>query len=242
MRLLLVEDNEDLAELVTKGLAAAGFAADAVATAQDAREVLATKRYAAVVLDLGLPDADGLKVLQSLRQPDGTLPCAVVMLTEAGSADVATAAMKAGALDYLTKDRLDADTLRRAIGSAVPILMLTARTAEVDRVVGLEAGADDYIVKPFSMPELVARVRAMLRRRELDLGEATNGVKRVGGLELDLSRHTATVEGQRVQLTNSEFRLLRMLAECPGRVYSRRELMQETSEPFTAPPSSVNFN
>jgi two-component system response regulator RegX3 len=114
----------------------------------------------------------------------------------------------------------------RAIGNAVPILMLTARTAEVDRVVGLEAGADDYIVKPFSMPELVARVRAMLRRLELDRTAATNGVQRVGALELDVARHTATVDGRRVQLTSSEFRLLHALAERPGEVCSRRELMQ----------------
>jgi two-component system response regulator RegX3 len=110
--------------------------------------------------------------------------------------------------------------------SIVPILMLTARSAEVDRVVGLETGADDYIVKPFSMPELVGRVRAILRRRELDRGEAAAEVRRVGALELDLTRHAVSVEGEPVRLTTSEFRLLSTLAERPGRVYSRRELMQ----------------
>jgi DNA-binding response OmpR family regulator len=104
--------------------------------------------------------------------------------------------------------------------------MLTARTAEVDRVVGLEAGADDYVVKPFSMPELVARVRAMIRRRELDRADSANGVRNVGGIALDPARHTVTVDGRMIQLTNSEFRLLKVLTERPGEVYSRRELMQ----------------
>jgi two-component system response regulator RegX3 len=110
--------------------------------------------------------------------------------------------------------------------STLPILMLTARTAEVDRVVGLESGADDYILKPFSMPELVGRVRAMLRRRELDRREAGGGVLRVGGVELDLARRVATVDAKRVQLTTSEFHLLSALAERPGHVLSRKELMQ----------------
>ena len=111
--------------------------------------------------------------------------------------------------------------------SAVPILMVTARTAELDRVLGLEAGADDYIVKPFSIPELIARVRAILRRLELDRGESSDGgVHRIGALELDASRHAVRVEGQEVQLTRSEFRLLSVLAERPGHVFSRRELMQ----------------
>lgn len=108
--------------------------------------------------------------------------------------------------------------------SAIPILMLTARTAEVDRVVGLDAGADDYIVKPFSMPELISRVRAILRRRELDRGEPTQ--LRVGGLCVDLRRHTLTVDGKPVQVTLSEFKLLALLARHPERAFSRRELMQ----------------
>ena len=110
-------------------------------------------------------------------------------------------------------------------GSAVPILMLTARDAEVDRVVGLEAGADDYITKPFSMNELLARVRAILRRRELDAAEA-HPTRAVGGLVLDLERYDASVEGEPVQLTPSELKLLSLLAREPGRVYSRREIMQ----------------
>jgi two-component system response regulator RegX3 len=108
--------------------------------------------------------------------------------------------------------------------SAIPILMLTARTAEVDRVLGLEAGADDYVPKPFSMPELVSRIRAILRRRELDRAERPRVA--VGGLELDAQRHTVAVDGRDVQLTPSEFRLLAHMANAPGRVFSRRDLMQ----------------
>jgi two-component system response regulator RegX3 len=111
--------------------------------------------------------------------------------------------------------------------SAVPILMLTAKDAEVDRVVGLESGADDYVTKPFSMPELVARVRAILRRRELDAqsaGEAA--VLDVGGLHIDLARYEVLVEGRSVHLTPSELKLLALLAHEPERVFSRREIMQ----------------
>lgn len=107
--------------------------------------------------------------------------------------------------------------------SAIPILMLTARTAEVDRVLGLEAGADDYVVKPFSMPELVSRVRAILRRRALDLGDIQ---MKAGGLEVDVRRHTVTADGEPVRLTPSEFKVLELLAREPERVFSRRELMQ----------------
>ena len=107
--------------------------------------------------------------------------------------------------------------------SALPILMLTARTSEVERVLGLEAGADDYVVKPFSMPELVSRVRAILRRRELDRGEAPK--LRASGIEIDLRRHTVTVDGEGVAVTPSELRLLTAFVREPGRVFSRRELM-----------------
>jgi two-component system response regulator RegX3 len=109
--------------------------------------------------------------------------------------------------------------------SDIPIIILTARDAEVDRVLGLEAGADDYVTKPFSMAELVSRVRAILRRRELDL-RAQAAAVRIGLLELDRSRHTLTFGGERVEVTPSEFRLLSLLADEPGRVYSRREIVQ----------------
>jgi len=109
--------------------------------------------------------------------------------------------------------------------SPIPILILTARDTEVDRVLGLEAGADDYLGKPFSMSELLARVRAILRRRRLDAQDA-HPTREIGGLRLDLERYEAAVDGEAVQLTPSELKLLALLARDPGRVYSRREIMR----------------
>jgi two-component system, OmpR family, response regulator RegX3 len=106
----------------------------------------------------------------------------------------------------------------------IPIVMLTARDAEVDRVMGLEAGADDYVTKPFSMAELISRVRAILRRRDLDrrgLGAIT-----AGSLTLDPQRHRVVLEGRPVDVTPSEFTVLSLLASIPDRVFSRREIMQ----------------
>ena len=109
--------------------------------------------------------------------------------------------------------------------SAVPIIMLTGRGGELDRVLGLEIGADDYVTKPFSMAELIGRIRAIIRRRELDRpGRA--GPIRVGSLELDPMRHEARVDGEPTRLTPSEFKLLLLLAEQPERVFNRREIMQ----------------
>jgi two-component system, OmpR family, response regulator RegX3 len=107
--------------------------------------------------------------------------------------------------------------------SDVPILMLTARDAESDRVLGLELGADDYVTKPFSSAELLSRVRAILRRRELDRSTTT---RKLGGLQIDLGRHEVLVDGERVHLTLSEFKVLSLLAAQPEAVVSRRELMQ----------------
>ena len=110
--------------------------------------------------------------------------------------------------------------------SDVPIVMLTARDAEIDRVLGLELGADDYVTKPFSTAELLSRVRAILRRRELDRATGGATVRKLGGLQIDLGRHEVSVDGDRVHLTLSEFKVLSLLAEQPERVVSRRELMQ----------------
>ena len=109
--------------------------------------------------------------------------------------------------------------------SPVPILMLTAKDGELDRVLGLEVGADDYVTKPFSVPELVARVRALLRRRELDTRGAIAKL-RVGDLELDLSKHEARIGDEQLILTASELKLLALLAGEPERVFSRREIMR----------------
>jgi two-component system, OmpR family, response regulator RegX3 len=109
--------------------------------------------------------------------------------------------------------------------SPVPIIMLTARDAEADRILGLEIGADDYITKPFSEVELLSRVRAILRRRELDRHREST-VRRLGGLTLDIVEHEVVVDGQPVALSPSEYKLLALLAEEPGRVFTRREIMQ----------------
>ena len=107
----------------------------------------------------------------------------------------------------------------------VPIILLSAREAELDRVLGLELGADDYVTKPFSMAELISRVRALIRRRELDR-LAAGGVRQVGDIRIDFARHQVTIAGDQIQLTRSEFRLLALLAQEPERVFSRREIME----------------
>jgi two-component system alkaline phosphatase synthesis response regulator PhoP len=107
--------------------------------------------------------------------------------------------------------------------SAVPIIMLTARSEESDRIVGLELGADDYIVKPFSPKELVARIRAVLRRADASLGGGE--VVRAGPLEMDIPKRRVSVNGENVELTASEFDLLLTLARQPGRIYTRAQLL-----------------
>jgi DNA-binding response OmpR family regulator len=111
--------------------------------------------------------------------------------------------------------------------SSVPIIMLTARAAEHERLEGLDLGADDYVVKPFSPRELVARVRAVLRRGVAAEPNAVNVAVRVGDLVLDVLAHEARLNGVLVELTATEFRLLVILAQTPGRVYSRSELMEQ---------------
>jgi two-component system response regulator RegX3 len=112
--------------------------------------------------------------------------------------------------------------------SAVPIIVLTAKDAEVDKVVGLEVGADDYVTKPFSVRELLGRVRAQLRRRELDRGPLNQAVRiEAGPVAIDLVRHVAMIDGVPVSLTRSEFQLLRLLVSRPGEVFARRQIMEE---------------
>lgn len=114
--------------------------------------------------------------------------------------------------------------------SAVPIILLTAKDSEADKVEGLESGADDYVTKPFSLRELTGRIRAQLRRRELDRSSnPPGGPARLstGPVEIDLARHSVSVRGQPVKLTRSEFQVLRLLVENPGEVYSRRQIMEE---------------
>ena len=147
-------------------------------------------------------ERDGVKALDAARARDYDIVILDVMLPQMSGTEVCRAL------------RAESD---------VPIVMLTARDAERDRVLGLDVGADDYVTKPFSSAELLSRVRAILRRRELDRATA---VRSLGGLRLDLGRHEVTVDGEPVRLTLSEFKVLSLLAERPESVVSRRELMQ----------------
>ena len=129
-------------------------------------------------------------------------------------------------LDLMLPDTSGMDVCRTLRSeSDVPIVMLTARDAEVDRVLGLEIGADDYVTKPYSTPELVSRIRAIIRRRELDRASTTSTLS-IAGIDIDLDRHDVTVDGRIVRLTPSEFRILRLLAEEPGKVFSRSQIME----------------
>ena len=173
--ILVVDDEPKITRLVRDYLESAGFA---VATAADGHEALMrvrTEHPDLVVLDLGLPQLDGLDVTRRLRR--------------------------------------EAD---------VPIIMLTARDDETDKLIGLELGADDYVTKPFSPRELVARVRAVLRRR--DRGDVDD-VLRVGELELDVPRMRLEVAGRVAELTATEFTLLAAMARQPGRVFTRAQLL-----------------
>jgi two-component system response regulator RegX3 len=132
-------------------------------------------------------------------------------------------------LDIMMPGRSGLDLCREVRGrSPVPIIILTAKDAEVDKVVGLEVGADDYVTKPFSVRELLGRVHAQLRRRELDRSPLAQATRiEVGPVSIDLVRHLVTIRGQQINLTRSEFQLLRLLAERPGEVMGRTEIMEE---------------
>lgn len=184
-RILLVEDEVDIREIVSYNLEKAGFTVVAVETGEAAVELVRNEIPDLVVLDLMLPGIDGLEVCRLLKQ--------------------------------------DAATRK------LPILMLTARAEEVDRVVGLELGADDYVVKPFSPRELALRVQAILRRlpEPRDPASQTSGPEtmRFGPLTIDQAAHRVTVGGDALALTSTEFSLLVTLAERRGRVQSREELL-----------------
>jgi DNA-binding response OmpR family regulator len=174
MRLLIVEDNEELAELLAKGLKAAGYQCDVLSTVEDARAVLATTFYAALILDLGLPDGDGLELLRELRQRD----------------------------------------------NPVPVLVLTARGGLQDRVHGLRSGADDYLVKPFALEELVARLEAQLRRPGQLLGSSL----RIANLAFDTQNRQASIDDQPQVLSARETAVLELLMRSKGRVVSKKQV------------------
>jgi two-component system phosphate regulon response regulator PhoB len=180
-KILVVDDEPDALELIAFNLKSAGL--DPV-TAPDGEEALRLARAHLpdlILLDLMLPEVDGLEVCKILRR-DGTT-------------------------------------------SGIPIIMVTAKAAEVDRVLGLELGADDYVTKPFSPRELVLRVKNLLRRRQV----AAEKVERLqfGDFVIDLPRHLVLVKGEQVELTATEFKLLCVLAQRRGRVQSREQLLRD---------------
>jgi len=132
-------------------------------------------------------------------------------------------------LDIMMPGRSGLDICREVRSrSSVPIIILTAKDAEVDKVVGLEVGADDYVTKPFSVRELLGRVRAQLRRQELDRSPVPEETRIVAGpVTIDLARHLVTIDGRPISLTRSEFQLLRLLAGRPGEVFKRSQIMEE---------------
>jgi two-component system alkaline phosphatase synthesis response regulator PhoP len=175
-KILVVEDELKIARLVRDYLHQAGFAVIEAGDGASALSLARSEKPDMVVLDLGLPEMDGLDVTRRLRQT-----------------------------------------------SSVPIIMLTARSEESDRIVGLELGADDYIVKPFSPKELVARIRAVLRRADATLGGGE--LIRAGAVTIDLPKMRVTVGDDEVELTATEFELLVTLARHPGRIYTRAQLL-----------------
>ena len=150
--------------------------------------------------------------------------------------EAALVAARSGAYDLLVLDvmmpKLSGIDVCRTLRSEsdLPILMLTAKDAELDRVLGLELGADDYVAKPFSMAELLSRVRALLRRRELDRSARGSSAQTVGGVRIDFARHRVEVDGRPVRLTPSEFKLLALLADEPDRVFTRGQIMEHLWE------------
>jgi DNA-binding response OmpR family regulator len=193
MRVLVVEDEEDLARALAIGLRRDGYAVDTAETGAEALDKLSVTPYDIVCLDLNLPDGDGRDVCRHLRaghhQIDGT------------------------------------DRPR--------VIMLTARDALEDRVAGLDDGADDYLVKPFALPELLARLRALSRRRS----EHTGSVMSAGSIHMDVARRQAWVGETRLDLTTREFALLRYFLSHPGEVLGAERLLDhvwdDSIDPFT---------
>jgi two-component system, OmpR family, alkaline phosphatase synthesis response regulator PhoP len=175
-QILVVDDEPRIAEICRDYLERAGFKVTLAANGADALALARTKHPDLVVLDLGLPNIDGLDVTRALRK-----------------------------------------------NSNVPIIMLTARVEESDKLIGLELGADDYLTKPFSPRELVARVRAVFRRVESGPGRAD--VIRAGEISIDVPRMQARVGSRVIELTSTEFELLAMLMRQPGRVFTRGQLL-----------------
>lgn len=179
-RILIIEDEKDLAELLAYNLEREGFRVASVHDGKAGLKQAMAEPPDLILLDLMLPGMLGTEVCKALRREPAT--------------------------------------------ARVPVLMLTAKGDEIDRVVGFEVGADDYIVKPFSMREIVLRIRAVLRRNASPVSAPEQ--LDIGGIRIDKERHTVTSAGSEVELTSTEYKLLLYLAERPGRVISRELLLQ----------------
>ena len=173
--ILVVDDEPNIADLIELYLQREGYRVVKAATGEGGVRAVAEHRPRLVVLDVGLPDIDGLEVCRRLRQT-----------------------------------------------TTIPVIFLTARDSEVDRVVGLELGADDYVIKPFSPPELVARVKAVLRRTD---GAAGTEIIQIGDATIDVGRREVRVRDEVIAFTTREFALLQFLAERPGLALSRQQIL-----------------
>lgn len=186
-RILVVDDEFDIVELVSYNLRKEGFTVEASHDGEKALAMIRSNPYDLVILDLMLPGIQGLDLCRLLKSDPGM--------------------------------------------AKLPILMLTAKSEEVDKVVGLEMGADDYMTKPFSIRELVARTKAIIRRSEHQEAAPAEPVReagailRIGDLEIDRERFTVTAGGRPVKLSATEFKLLLYLAERPNRIFSREHLL-----------------
>lgn len=180
-RVLVIEDDPDIADLLLINLQDMGFTTHHAPDGQKGLEQALSGKYEMIILDVMLPKLDGLDVCKQIRQQNKTLP----------------------------------------------ILMLTSRSEEFDKVLGLELGADDYLTKPFSLRELMARVKALLRRVDLSQQVGEDGPKEMhyNGLSINLEKRKVVLDGAIIDLTAKEFDLLALFAVNPGRAYSRQELL-----------------
>jgi len=197
-RVLVIEDDPDIVELLRYNLEKEGFEVAAGEDGESGLRTLRGERWDLLILDLMLPQLSGLEVCKEVRRDPGL--------------------------------------------EKLPVIMLTARGEETDRVIGLELGADDYVTKPFSVREVVARVKALLRRAERTAdgeAEASEGVIQVGALSIDPSSFAVSRDGEPVELTALEFRLLHYLASRPNRIFSRDQLLDAVwgTERFVTPRS-----
>jgi two-component system alkaline phosphatase synthesis response regulator PhoP len=183
MLILVVDDDRQLVRLMQSYLEQAGYQITTAYDGATARQRIHTERPSLVVLDLMLPDEDGMDILRLVRSTP-----------------------------HLAR---------------MPIILLTARVDDIDRVLGLEMGADDYITKPFNPREVIARVRAVLRRTTAEQAPAVAPMLRLGRLTLDADRHTATRDGQPLDLTPTEFALLHAMLRQPGHAFTRLELVEQ---------------